>query len=121
MTDVIGDKDARRWAQQWADEWNRHDVDAVLEHFAADVEFTSPVAAAVTGDPVVRGRDALRAYWTAALARTRDLHFDVDDVHVGGGCLAILYRNQTGRRVTEVMVFGTDGKVTRGYALYAPA
>ncbi len=83
MTDVIGDKDARRWAQQWADEWNRHDVDAVLEHFASDV--------------------------------------DVDDVHVGGGCLAILYRNQTGRRVTEVMVFGTDGKVTRGYALYAPA
>ncbi len=50
--------EARRWAEQWVEEWNRHDVEAVLTHFADDVEFCSPVAATVTGDPsgTVRGQ-----------------------------------------------------------------
>src|SRR4051794_30176838 len=42
-------EEAQRWAEQWIDEWNRHDVEAVLEHFADDVVFVSPVAATVTG------------------------------------------------------------------------
>jgi ketosteroid isomerase-like protein len=120
MTDPITYQDARGWAARWADAWNRHDVDAVLVHFADDVEFSSPVAAAVTGDSVVHGRAALRDYWTTALGRNPDLHFEVDDVHVGGNCLAVLYRNQTGRRVTEVMAFDANGDVGRGYALYGP-
>jgi hypothetical protein len=53
------DDEAQSWAEQWIEEWNRRDVEAMLAHFADDVEFRSPVAAAVTGDPVVRGRDAL--------------------------------------------------------------
>jgi ketosteroid isomerase-like protein len=49
--------------------WNRHDVEAVLAHFHDDVTFSSPVAERVqpqTGG-AVRGKDALRAYWNAAL------------------------------------------------------
>jgi ketosteroid isomerase-like protein len=112
--------EARRWAENWVAEWNRHDVDAVLAHFADDVEFCSPVAAAVTGDPsgVVRGRDALRDYWTTALSSRLDLHFELDDVHVGVGCISIQYRNQAGRHVTEMAVFDGDGKVVRGWGLY---
>lgn len=112
--------EALAFARQWVDEWNHHDVDAVLDHFADDVEFCSPVAAAVTGDPsgVVRGRDALRAYWTSALGSHPDLHFDLDDVHVGIGAIAIRHRNQTGRGCTEIAVFDGNGKVARGWGLY---
>jgi hypothetical protein len=41
--------------------------------------FTSPVAARVVpeGGGVVRGKAALRGYWTAELAQLPDLHFDV--------------------------------------------
>ncbi len=114
--------EARTWAQQWIDEWNRHDVEAVLSHFADDVEFVSPVAATVTGDPtgVVRGKDALRAYWTTALAGHGDLHFELDDVHVGIDAIAIRYRNQAGRGCTELAVFDADGQVVRGWGLYDP-
>jgi ketosteroid isomerase-like protein len=112
--------EAQRWAEQWIAEWNRHDVEAVLDHFTDDVEFISPVAATVTGDPTgaVRGKDALRAYWTTALTRVPDLHFELDDVHVGVDAVAIRYRNQAGGGVTEVAVFDADGKVTRGWGLY---
>jgi ketosteroid isomerase-like protein len=112
--------EARAWAERWIDEWNRHDVEAVLAHFADDVEFCSPVAAKITGDPsgIVRGRDALRAYWTTALSGHPDLHFELDDVHLGVDCIAIRYRNEAGRGATEIAVFDTAGQVARGWGLY---
>ena len=112
--------DSLTWARQWIDEWNRHDVEAVLAHFADDVEFVSPVSAVVTGDPsgVVHGKDALRDYWTTALQSRADLHFELDDVHLGVDCIAIRYRNQAGRVCTEVAAFDADGQVARGWGLY---
>ncbi|HEY3671630.1 MAG TPA: nuclear transport factor 2 family protein [Acidimicrobiia bacterium] len=112
--------EAQRWAEQWISAWNRHDVEAVLDHFADDIEFISPVAATVTGDPtgVVRGKEALRAYWTTALASRGDLHFELGDVHLGVDAIAIRYRNQADRSCIEVAVFGADGKVARGWGLY---
>ena len=82
--------------------------------------FVSPVAATVTGDPtgVVRGKDALRAYWTTALTTRTDLHFDLDDVHLGVDAIVIRYRNQAGGSCNEVAVFDADGKVARGWGLY---
>ena len=110
---------ALAWAQQWIDEWNRRDVEAVLAHFADDVEFCSPLVVSVTGEPtgVVRGKDALRDYWVAALAERPNLHFELDDVNLGVDAVGIHYRNQ-GRRASEVAVFDADGKVARGWGLY---
>jgi ketosteroid isomerase-like protein len=111
---------ARTWAEQWIDEWNRHDVEAVLAHFADDVEFSSPLVVQVMGhaDGIVRGKDELRTYWTTALASRPDLRFELVDVHVGADCLAVHYRNQAGRVATELEVFGPDGRVVCGWALY---
>lgn len=113
-------EDARTWAEQWVDDWNRHDVEAVLAHFADDVEFSSPLVVQVMGhaDGIVRGREELRTYWTTALAARPDLRFELVDVHVGAGCLAVLYRNQAGRVATELEVFDDAGRVIRGWALY---
>ena len=71
--------DPQQFADDWVRAWNAHDVEAVLEHFHDDVVFTSPVVARVLPDTggVVRGKDALRHYWTTALALLPDLHFDV--------------------------------------------
>jgi ketosteroid isomerase-like protein len=40
---------ARRVAGEWFDAWNRHDLEAVLGHYADDVEFTSPFAVELAG------------------------------------------------------------------------
>jgi ketosteroid isomerase-like protein len=113
--------DAQQWARQWIDEWNRHDVEAVLAHFADDVEFSSPLVVQVMGsaDGIVRGKEQLRTYWTTALAARPDLRFELVDVHMGAGCLAVRYRNQAGGAATEIEVFDEQGLVTRGWALYA--
>jgi ketosteroid isomerase-like protein len=92
----------------------------VLGHFADDVVFTSPVAARVVPGSagVIRGKQALRAYWTEALRRIPDLRFEVLGVYLGVNTLVVNYRDQTGRVVNEVLAF--DGPlVVRGEATYA--
>ena len=71
---------SEEFAAGWAEAWNRRAVDAVLEHFHEDVVFTSPTALAVVGQPIIRGKDALRAYWIAALHGIGSLRFTVDHV-----------------------------------------
>lgn len=107
------------FAQAWVEAWNRHDVEAVLAHFHEDVVFTSPVAARVVASSagVIRGKAALREYWTAALSQLPDLHFEVLGVYRGVSTLVINYRNQAGTLVNEVLIF--DGELVReGHGTY---
>jgi ketosteroid isomerase-like protein len=112
--------DPATFGAAWAAAWNAHDLDALLAHFHDDVVFTSPVAAQIVpgSGGVVRGKDALRAYWTTALQSHSDLHFELDDVHLGIDAIAIRYRNQAGRSCMEIAVFDADGRVARGWGLY---
>ncbi|MFJ9082983.1 nuclear transport factor 2 family protein [Streptomyces sp. NPDC102384] len=109
---------ARTFVDSWVTAWNAHDLDALLAHFADDVTFRSPVAAQLLGgDGVMRGKDALREYWTEGLRRIPDLRFEVVGSYVGVNSLVINYRNQKGGLVNEVLIF--DGPlVTDGYGTY---
>jgi hypothetical protein len=111
--------DPQSFAATWVEAWNGHDVDAVLAHFHDDVEFSSPVAERVLPETggVVRGKDALRAYWTAALVLLPDLHFEVVGVYRGQHTLVLNYRNERGGLVNEVLNF--DGDLVReGHGTY---
>lgn len=111
---------ARTFVEQWAAAWNAHDVDAVLAHFADDVVFSSPMAAALFPDSngTLRGKQAVREYWTEGLRRIPHLRFEVLGHYVGVGVLVIHYRNQDGRLVNEVLLVGDDGLVTSGHGTY---
>ncbi|MFF3493030.1 nuclear transport factor 2 family protein [Streptomyces sp. NPDC002795] len=109
---------ARTFVDSWVTAWNAHDLDALLAHFTDDVTFSSPVAAQLLGgDGVVRGKDALRAYWTEGLRRIPDLRFEVVGSYVGVSSVVINYRNQKGGLVNEVLIF--DGPfVAEGHGTY---
>lgn len=111
---------ARAFADAWAAAWNAHDLDAILAHFTEDAEFASPVAARILpdSDGVVRGKEALRAYWAEGLRLIPDLRFEVLGCYLGVGVLVINYRNQDGRLVNEVLTLGADGRATGGYGTY---
>ena len=109
------------FSHRWLAAWNAHDVEAVLQHFADDVVFCSPVAARVISgsDGVIRGKEALRGYWTRALELVPDLRFELIGVYTGVGSIVINYRNQRGGLVNEVLVFDDDGLVSEGHGTYA--
>lgn len=112
--------DAKNFAHEWEAAWNRHDLEAVLQHFHDDVVFTSPVARQIgfSQDGIVRGKDALRRYWALGLAKTPDLRFQVTSVYTSVHTLAILFRNQQGKDRAEVLTF-RDGLVTEGCGMSA--
>jgi hypothetical protein len=110
--------EAEAFVDRWANGWNTHDVEAILTHFTDDVVFTSPIAIQLLGgDGVIRGKDALRQYWTEGIRRVPDLHFEVLGFYVGVSILVINYRNQKGGLVSEVLSF--DGpRVREGHGTY---
>lgn len=111
--------DAVAFSERWVHNWNAHDVEAVLVDFHDDVVFTSPVAAKLFPETrgVVRGKTALRQYWTEAVARIPNLRFFVDGVYEGIDTIVIAYRNQNGDSVNEVLTFRDDA-VIEGHGTY---
>jgi ketosteroid isomerase-like protein len=116
---IVDRAQADAFVGSWLHGWNTHDLEQVLAHFADDVVFTSPVAVQLLDDSdgVIRGKAALRDYWSEGLRRIPDLRFDVVGVYVGLSTLVINYRNQKGGLVNEVLTF-EDGLVTQGHGTY---
>ena len=108
------------FAAEWIAAWNRHDLDAILWHYADDVVFTSPFAVRLTGDGTVRGKDALRAYFAAALTRFPDLHFRLRHALRGGNSVVLVYDSVEGLLAAEAFEFDAGGKVCRVNCHYAP-
>jgi ketosteroid isomerase-like protein len=112
---------AVRFADEWQEAWNSHDVERILAHYAEDVVFQSPYVVHRFQEPSgeVRGKDALRSYWGSGLAQQLDLRFTVDDVRLSVDTLVINYRNHNGHAVSEVLRF-RDGLVWWGCGAYLP-
>ena len=119
MTSIFSTRaHAEQFAREWAAAWNRRDIESVLAHFHDDVVFTSPTALAVTGSPVVRGKDALRAYWAKAMAGIGSIRFTVTRVLWDAELneLAIIYVSDIDGRtksVSEILGFGPHRKIVK--------
>jgi ketosteroid isomerase-like protein len=112
---------AREFADAWIAAWNAHDLDAIMQHYAADVEFTSPFVRRLLGDAAgtVRGTAALRDYFQRGLAAYPDLTFRLDTVLLGVDTVTLYYESVGGRRAAEVMRLDAEGRVQRVLAHYA--
>lgn len=111
--------DAERFAEQWAADWNSHDIDRIMRHYSDDVVFVSPAAQRIVGAASVHGKAALRSYWEKGLAQIPDLHFEVRSVQFGVDTVVITYLNQRDQVVSEVLTFEA-GVVVFGRAAYGP-
>lgn len=112
------DPSAQAFAARWVAAWNNHDIEAILSHYAQDIEFSSPVARALTGQGRLNGLEDLRAYWTRGLSLNSGLAFHILDVLQGDGVLVLLYENERKQRVAETFEFNPSGQVIRASACY---
>jgi len=104
-------------ARQWIDAWNRHDLDAVMAHYAEELEFVSPLVARRLGraDGTIHHKQELRAYFAASLGPDSVLHFDLRGVLVGVNSVTIMYRNHRGQDVAETAFPDAAGRIARAY------
>lgn len=111
---------AQRLAEEWYAAWNDHDLERILAHYSDDVIFVSPFAAEIAGraDGRLESKEALRAYFGAALERFPDLKFEPIALMVGQDSLVLHYRSVQNLLAAELMVIGEDGLVTEVRAHY---
>ena len=110
---------ARRFAEEWIEAWNSHDLERILVHYRDDFEMCSPVIVQLMDEPsgTLRGKAAVRAYWSKALTRAPALNFELEQVLVGAGRVTIVYRGHRGLSA-EVLWLDADGRVIRAAAHY---
>ncbi len=113
--------DAKTFAREWMDSWNSHDLDRILSHYTNDFQMTSPFIAQLMNEPTgtITGKENVRAYWTRALERIPDLHFDLIEVLTSVDSITIYYHAVLGKRAAEVLFFDASGKVKRAIAHYS--
>ena len=111
---------AERFAADWIAAWNSHDLDRVLTHYEDDFEMSSPLIATIAGEPSgkLRGIGAVRAYWSKALQKIPDLHFELVTTLVGVDSVTLYYSGHRGLSA-EVLYFGPTGNVRAAFAHYS--
>jgi hypothetical protein len=113
-------KAAREFADRWIAAWNSHDLERIVDQFSEDALLVSPRVVELLGDPKgeIRGRPALRAYFTKGLKAAPNLRFELTHVYRGIEDLALEYQRHDGRRVVEVMEIDAARRVKRAAVYY---
>lgn len=112
---------AETFAKEWVDAWNSHDLERILSHYRDDFQMTSPLIVTRMGiqSGTLKGKEAVRKYWSQGLAMTPDLRFDLSNTIVGVNSIAVIYRSVTAKRVViELLEFDETLKVVRAEALH---
>ncbi len=119
---MINPQQANALAQAWIAAWNSHDLERILAHYVDDFEMISPLIVKLMGEPSgrLRGKPLIREYWRRGLAASPDLHFDLEEILLGASSVTLLYRNQAGKRVAEVLTLDDRNQVIAGSAHYPP-
>jgi DNA-binding transcriptional MocR family regulator len=110
----------REHADRWLEAWNAHDLDAILDLYAEEIDFASPTVAAFGGSVEGRlsGREELRAHFARGLERAPALAFTEEALLTGTGGYALVYRREDGARVVESVELNEKGEAIRARAFY---
>ena len=113
--------DAASFAKGWIDSWNSHDIGKIMDHYGDSIEVTTPMIQVALGidSGTLSGREAVRRYWTTALEKVPDLHFELREVTSSISSIAVYYQAVFGKMAIEVFFFDDTGKITRVIAHYA--
>lgn len=107
------------FAEQWIGAWNSHDLEKILEHYAEDVQFSSPfVRILADASGKIQGKAKLREYFRKGLTRFPELQFTECRVFVGDEALTLVYRSVNNLLAAETMFLNEQLKVTRVVAQY---
>jgi len=116
---VLTREQADKFAAEWVEAWNSHDLGRILSHYSDDFVMSSPRIAVVAEEPsgVLHGKAEVARYWEKALALAPNLHFELLSTFLGADSLAIHYKGMRGPAV-EVFFFNPAGLVSRAAAHY---
>ncbi|WP_293871109.1 nuclear transport factor 2 family protein [Flavobacterium sp.] len=110
----------QKFAKEWIESWNSHNLEEILSHYAEDIEITTPmIKLAIGGETdTLKGKENVSNYWRKALKNIPDLHFELYDVTFCVNSIALYYKSVMNKKAIEVMFFDESGKVNKMFAHY---
>lgn len=111
---------AGSFAASWYAAWNNHDLDAIMSHYAPQIEHSSPFIKRYNGsdDPSLRGIAAVRDYFARALSRNPTLRFIPDQIAIGVESVVLIYHRMEGELAAEIFFLDSSGKIIRSVSHY---
>ena len=118
---MITEQFAKEFAEEWIAAWNSHDLERIFSHYTDDFEMSSPYIVERMSEPsgTLRGKAAIRPYWTAGLTWQPPLRFELERVYVGADSITMVYRRADNSIGAEVLFFNSEGKAVKGVAHYS--
>lgn len=113
---------AKKFSENWTNDWNSHNLEKILSHYSDDFIIESPLALKRLPETngIVVGKENVRKYWTIGLESNTNLHFEIIDLLIGVNSITIYYSNTaTGKKSAELMIFNRDKKVIKAIVNYS--
>lgn len=116
----MNQEEARQFAYNWIAAWNAHDLHSILEHYADELEFYSPIIIQLdfNDSGCITNKKDLSDYFQAGLNAYPDLHFKLHNFFAGVNTIVIYYTSVNGRMATEVFQTDGSGRATRVFCNY---
>lgn len=101
------------FATIWIQDWNTHDLEAVMSHYSDQVDFTSPFIKlmGINAEGKINNKAALQEYFARALIKYPDLHFELYHELKGLHSVVLFYKSVHGLLSAEFMEFDQAGKI----------
>lgn len=108
------------FAREWINRWNAHNLEQILAHYTADIQFTSPIIKqlGIHAEGHIKGLTSLRNYSRIGLERYPNLHFDLYQELTGLDSVVLIYKSIHNTLSAEYMAFKEVGKVREVVAHY---
>ena len=112
---MITEENAYKFAHDWIDSWNSHDLDRVMSHYDEDVEYFSPFVAKLYSNELGRlsGKENVRNYLQKGLDAYPDLHFILENVFIGIASITLQYKSVNSLLDAEVFELNDKSLVRR--------
>jgi len=112
---------AKKFADEWVESWNSHDIEKIISHYAEQLEFKSPLVVERYSDPdgIIYDREKLKEYFLIGLTNNPSLSFKLNRVLLGVNCLTLYYQNARGGETAELFEFNKSHKVIKSVSCYS--
>jgi hypothetical protein len=116
----LRDKKAGEFAASLVEAWNSHDLDRIVAYYSEDVVFSSPLVRTIGGgnSNTIRGRVALRSYFSVALCKFPSLRFRLRAVYAGDDAVIVLHDSVDGLVASEKLRLDEKGQIIRVWVYY---
>lgn len=120
---VVTDAEKTAIAHDWVAAWNQHDLDAIMAHYAADIEFQASTVVSRWNRPngILHGVRELREQFARGLEIAPNLHFTIEAVYHSPDGYAVCYVRENGNRAIDAVELDGRGAAIRVHAYYLSA